>query len=727
MTRACRSTLLSLCFAALAAPPLAAQIAAPAPIDLGPLRQQPPSANPYGGDFDYAAAFASLDLQAVKADIKAALTKSQPWWPADYGNYGPFFVRMAWHSAGTYRALDGRGGADGAQQRFEPLNSWPDNASLDKARRLLWPIKKKYGRKLSWADLIVLTGNVSLEAMGFKTFGFAGGRADDWQAEAVFWGPETKPLDDQRYSADHQLQRPLGAAQMGLIYVNPEGPRGNPDPVAAARDIRETFGRMGMNDEETAALIAGGHTFGKTHGAHPPGDWVEPSPDQAAPEQQGLGWRNRCGKGNGPDAITSGLEGAWTSSPIQWTSLYLDNLMTFEWQQTRSPGGAVQWIPTDKDAASLVPDPFDPNKRHAPVMLTTDLALKMDAAYRPIVERFRANPDSFGDAFARAWFKLMHRDMGPRWRYLGAEVPGEALIWQDPLPAGGAAPALGAADIADLKRRVLASGPSNAELVRAAWGAAASFRATDWRGGANGGRLRLAPQRDWAVNDPAELARVLPKLEAVRADFAKTGKQVSMADLIVLGGTAAIEAAARAGGTPIEVPFRGGRVDASQAQTDVAGFAALEPSADGFRNFYGTGNRLPAPQALIERASLLRLTIPEMTVLVGGLRALGATQGGRGDGVLTTRPGVLSTDYFVNLLDMNTAWTPSAGGYEGRDRASGKVKWRATAVDLMFSANTELRAVAEAYAADDARDQFARDFAAAWAKVMTLDLPPERR
>jgi catalase-peroxidase len=698
----------------------------PERLDLSALRQHDLGSNPLGENFDYAAEFSSLDLEAVKRDIAAVMTTSQDWWPADYGHYGPFFIRMAWHSAGTYRTLDGRGGADGGQMRFEPLNSWPDNANLDKARRLLWPIKQKYGRKISWADLMVLTGNVALESMGFKTFGFAGGRRDDWEADVVYWGPENKWLADARYSSNRNLQRPLGAVQMGLIYVNPEGPNGNPDPLASARDIRETFGRMAMNDEETVALVAGGHTFGKAHGARKPDGCVGADPAGSAVEAQGIGWANTCGSGKGVDTITSGLEGAWSANPTAWTTQYLDNLLGYEWEQTRSPAGAIQWIPASGQAAGLVRDAHDPSKQHAPIMLTADLALKADPAYRAIAERFRAKPDAFADAFARAWFKLTHRDMGPRHRYLGAAAPTEALLWQDPVPAVDH-PLIDARDTAALKQQILASGLTTSELVRTAWASAGSFRGSDMRGGANGARVRLAPQKDWAVNNPAELARVLPRLETIQRDFNRAqrgGKRVSLADVIVLGGAAAIERAAEQGGYDVEVPFTPGRTDASQEQTDVASFAALEPSADGFRNYFGEGNRLSPAEQLVDRASLLNLTVPEMTVLVGGMRALNANSAQTAHGVLTARPGTLSNDFFVNLLDMSTQWSKSAqseGVYEGRDRASGAVKWTATPVDLIFGAQSELRAVAEAYAADDAREKFVQDFVSAWAKVMDLD------
>jgi catalase-peroxidase len=695
-------------------------------LDLRPLRQNAVESDPMGGTFDYAAAFNTLDLKAVKADIEAVLSQSQPWWPADYGNYGPFFIRMAWHGAGTYRIADGRGGAGGGQQRFEPLNSWPDNANLDKARRLLWPIKQKYGRKISWADLMVLTGNVALENMGFKTFGYGGGRKDDWEADLVYWGPETKFLADERYSGDRKLKKPLAAVQMGLIYVNPEGPNGNHDPISAARDIRETFGRMAMNDEETVALSAGGHTFGKAHGARKPADCIGVAPAANGVERQGFGWDNKCGTGVGVDATTSGLEGAWTSSPTFWSMQYLENLFKYDWVQTKSPAGAVQWVPKDNAGAGTVPDAHDPTKTHAPMMFTTDLALKEDPAYRRIALRFQKNPAEFELAFAKAWFKLTHRDMGPKARYLGAEVPKESLLWQDPLPTADYA-LVDAADIAVLKTQILASGLTVPELVRTAWASAASFRGTDMRGGANGARLRLAPEKQWAVNNPAELAKVLPRLAAIQQTFnrsASGGKKVSMADLIVLAGAAAIEQAAKAAGQDVQVPFEAGRVDAMQAQTDVASFAALEPSADGFRNYFGTDSRLSPAEMLVDRANLLTLTVPEMTVLVGGLRGLDANVGGVRQGVFTARPGTLNNDFFVNLLDMSTTWTKSTavdGVYEGHDRASGALKWTATPVDLVFGSNSELRAVAEVYAANDAREKFTRDFVDAWAKVMRLD------
>ncbi len=698
----------------------------PERLDLKPLRQHAAESNPMGDQFDYAAEFKKLDLDAVKKDIAALMTQSQPWWPADYGHYGPFFIRMAWHSAGTYRVADGRGGADGGQQRFEPLNSWPDNVSLDKARRLLWPIKQKYGRQISWADLMVLTGNVALESMGFKTFGFAGGRQDDWEADMVYWGPESKWLEDKRYSGDRQLERPLAAVQMGLIYVNPEGPNGNPDPLAAARDIRETFGRMAMNDEETVALIAGGHTFGKAHGAHAPAKCLGPEPAAAGLEQQGLGWENKCGKGNAEDTITSGLEGAWTTNPIAWTSQYLDNLFMFEWVQTKSPAGAIQWVPSGNNAANTVMDAHDPSKRHAPIMFTTDLSLKFDPEYRKISERFRKDPQEFADAFARAWFKLTHRDMGPRSRYLGSAVPAEQLIWQDPVPAVDHE-LINADDVAQLKSKILDSGLSTSDLVRTAWASAATFRGSDMRGGANGARIRLEPQRSWEANDPKALAQALKALESVQKDFnraQKGGKKVSLADVIVLGGAAAIEQAAKKAGHDVQVPFTPGRTDASQAQTDVSSFAVLEPTADGFRNYFGKDNRLSPAEMLVERANLLTLTVPEMTVLVGGMRALGANAGGATHGVFTDRPGTLSNDFFVNLLDMSTKWAKSSqseGVYEGVDRQTGKLEWTATPVDLVFGSHSELRAVAEVYAADDAGEKFVRDFVAAWTKVMNLD------
>jgi catalase-peroxidase len=699
----------------------------PDQLDLSPLRQHAAESNPLGEKFDYAKAFASLDLNAVKQDIKKVLTTSQDWWPADYGNYGPFFIRMAWHSAGTYRVADGRGGAGGGQQRFEPLNSWPDNANLDKARRLLWPVKQKYGQKLSWADLMVLTGNVSLEAMGFKTFGFAGGRKDDWEPDLVYWGSEKKWLADERYSGNRKLENPLAAVQMGLIYVNPEGPNGNPDPLAAAKDIRETFGRMAMNDEETVALIAGGHTFGKAHGAYNPANCVGPEPAAASIEKQGFGWENKCGKGNAADTVTSGLEGAWSSRPVEWTSEYLKNLFAYDWVKTKSPAGATQWIPANGQGANMVPDAHDPSKRHAPIMFTTDLALKFDPSYQKISKRFLENPEEYRLAFAKAWFKLTHRDLGPRSRYVGSEVPKEDLIWQDPLPRVDHK-LVDAKDIAVLKSRILASGLTVPELVRTAWASAATFRGTDMRGGANGARIRLSPQKDWEVNNPAELAKVLQRLEGIQKDFNRAQsamkKKVSLADLIVLGGVAAIEQAAKSAGSNVVVPFTPGRTDASEAQTDVASFAPLEPSADGFRNYYRTGQRLSPAEMLVDRASLLTLTVPEMTVLVGGMRALNANAGQAAHGVFTDRPGTLSNDFFVNLLDMSTKWSKSSrseGIYEGVDRKTGKVKWTATPVDLAFGSNSELRALAEVYASADGKEKFVKDFVKAWTRVMNLD------
>jgi catalase-peroxidase len=698
----------------------------PEQLDLSPLRQHGVESNPMGEGFDYAKEFATLDLDAVKKDIAAVLTDSQDWWPADWGNYGPLFIRMAWHSAGTYRLGDGRGGAGGGQQRFDQLNSWPDNANLDKARRLLWPVKQKYGSKLSWADLMVLAGNVSLESMGFKTFGFAGGREDDWEPDLVYWGPEAKMLADERYKGERQLDNPLAAVQMGLIYVNPEGPNGNPDPLLAAKDIRETFGRMAMNDEETVALIAGGHTFGKVHGAHKPDDCVGPEPAAASVEEQGLGWKNKCGKGNAEDTVTSGLEGAWTVTPTQWSMNYLQNLFAFEWVQTRSPAGAIQWIPADGQAANLVPDAHVPGKRNAPIMLTTDLSLREDPEYRKISKRFLENPEEFELAFAKAWFKLTHRDMGPRARYVGDEVPDEVLLWQDPIPAVDYT-LIDASDAAKLKAEILDSGLSTSELVRTAWASAASFRGSDMRGGANGARVRLAPQKDWAVNNPKELGKVLKELEKIQKDFnrkASGGKKVSMADLIVLGGAAAIEKAAKDAGHSVSVPFTPGRADATQEQTDVASFAVLEPKADAFRNYYGTGSYLSPAEAMVDRANLLTLTVPEMTALVGGMRALGANSGESKHGVFTDRPGTLSNDFFVNLLDMSTKWSKSAreeGVYEAHDRATGQLKWTATPVDLAFGSSSELRAIAEVYAANDGTEKFVNDFVNAWTKVMTLD------
>jgi catalase-peroxidase len=678
-----------------------------------------------GPDFKYAEAFSKLDVKAVKQDIARVLVTSQPWWPADYGNYGPFFIRMAWHSAGTYRIFDGRGGAGGGQQRFEPLNSWPDNANLDKARRLLWPVKQKYGASISWADLMVLAGNVALETMGFKTYGYAGGRRDQWEADMTYWGPEHRWLGDERHAPEGSLRRPLGAVQMGLIYVNPEGPSGNPDPQAAAKDIREAFGRMAMNDEETVALIAGGHSFGKAHGAAPAANCVSVAPAGAPLEQQGLGWKNNCGTGSGKNAITSGLEGAWTMTPTHFSMDYLSNLFTYDWVQTKSPAGATQWTPKDGKGDGLVPDAFDKSKTHAPMMFTTDLALKVDPSYQQIARHFLDNPKDFEAAFARAWFKLTHRDMGPRARYLGPEVPKEALAWQDPVPPVNYK-LVGPTEIKTLKQTILASGLADGELIRAAWAAAATFRGTDKRGGANGGRLRLAPQKDWAINEPAEVSKVVGRLEQIQADFDKRGdgRKISVADLIVLGGTAAVERAAKAGGFEVTVPFTPGRTDASQEQTDVNSFAVLEPRADGFRNYYSEGDYLPPLEMLVERANLLTLTVPEMTALVGGLRVLDANAAASKNGVFTNRVGVLSNDFFVNLLDMSTAWRKSAtneGLYEGVDRATGQVRWTATPVDLIFGSHSELRAIAEVYAADDGKQRFAQDFAKAWAKVMMLD------
>ncbi len=700
----------------------------PEQLNLSPLRAHDAASNPYGEGFNYAKEFNSLDLKAVKKDINDCLTKSQDWWPADYGNYGPFFIRMAWHSAGTYRTLDGRGGAGGGQQRFDPLNSWPDNVNLDKARRLLWPIKQKYGKKISWADLMVLTGTVAMDNMGFNTLGFAGGRADDWEPDMVYWGPEAKFLEGKRRSKEGKLEGPLAAVQMGLIYVNPEGPNGNPDPLAAAKDIRESFGRMAMDDEETVALIAGGHTFGKAHGAHPPKDNVGAEPAAAAIEDQGFGWKSKAGKGNAQDTVSSGLEGAWTASPAQFTTMYLDNLFKFEWKQTKSPAGATQWIPTDESAAKMVPDAHIKDKYHAPIMFTTDLALKEDPDYRKIAKRFQENPEEFKNAFARAWFKLTHRDMGPRSLYLGADVPALELIWQDPLPAVDH-PLIGAEDIAKLKNEILKpeSELTVPELVRTAWASAASFRGSDMRGGANGGRIRLEPQKNWQVNDPKELEKVLTSLEKIQKNFNGSridNTKVSLADMIVLGGAAAIEKAARDAGHNIEVPFAPGRTDASQEQTDVNSFSVLEPTADGFRNYFGKNNYRSPADMLVDKACQLNLTIPQMTVLVGGMRALNANAGQAKYGVLTARPGVLSNDFFVNLLDMSTKWQKSAeseGVYEGHDRKTGDLKWAATSVDLIFGSNSELRAVAEAYACDDAKEMFARDFVKAWVKVMELD------
>ncbi|MEV5484311.1 MULTISPECIES: catalase/peroxidase HPI [Streptomyces] len=694
-------------------------------LNLKILAKNPAVANPLGEEFDYAEAFNSLDLAAVKRDIAEVLTTSQDWWPADFGNYGPLMIRMAWHSAGTYRISDGRGGAGAGQQRFAPLNSWPDNVSLDKARRLLWPVKKKYGQSISWADLMVLTGNVALETMGFKTFGFAGGREDVWEPEEdVYWGPETEWLGDARYTGDRELENPLGAVQMGLIYVNPEGPNGNPDPIAAARDIRETFRRMAMNDEETVALIAGGHTFGKTHGAGP-ADRVGADPEAAPMEQLGLGWKSTHGTGVGADAITSGLEVTWTSTPTQWSNGFFQNLFGYEWELTKSPAGAHQWVAKDGAGAGTIPDAHDPSKSQAPTMLTTDLALRLDPVYEPISRRFYENPEEFADAFARAWFKLTHRDMGPVVRYLGPEVPSEELLWQDPLPER-TYELIDVADIASLKERILGSDLTVAQLVSAAWASASSFRGSDKRGGANGARIRLEPQRNWEVNNPDDLAQVLRTLEGIQESFnsAQTGgKQVSLADLIVLAGSAAVEKAAKDAGHDIEVPFTPGRVDAAQEQTDVESFAALEPAADGFRNYVGKGNRLPAEYLLLDKANLLTLSAPELTVLVGGLRVLGATHAQAKHGILTDEPGTLTNDFFANLLDLGTTWKSTSEAqdeFEGRD-ATGAVKWTGTRADLVFGSNSELRALAEVYASDDAKEKFVNDFVAAWDKVMNLD------
>jgi catalase-peroxidase len=698
----------------------------PDTLNLGPLRAHDARSNPYGDDFNYAEAFSSVDLNALKKDIEQTLKTSQDWWPADWGHYGGLMIRMAWHSAGTYRVNDGRGGAEGGQQRFEPLNSWPDNANLDKARRLLWPVKQKYGRNVSWADLMILAGNVSLESMGFETLGFAGGRADDWEADLVYWGPETEMLaNNKRYGKDGKLEKPLAAVQMGLIYVNPEGPNGNNDPLAAAQDMRESFGRMAMNDEEIVALVAGGHTLGKAHGARP-ADCVGPEPAAAPIEQQDLGWKNKCGTGNGADTMTSGLEGAWTSTPTAWSILYLDNLFRYDWKQTKSPAGATQWIPTDEAAANLVPDAHDANKRHAPIMFTTDLALKEDPGFRAVSERFLKNPKEFDQAFAKAWFKLTHRDMGPRARYLGNEVPQEVFIWEDPVPAVDYT-LIDAKDTAKLKAKLLKSGLSVPELVRTAWASASTYRGSDMRGGANGARIRLEPQLAWEANNPAELAKALDILTEVQQDFNKSlsgGKKVSLADVIVLGGAAAVEQAASKAGYTVEVPFTPGRTDATQEMTDVNSFAVLEPTADAFRNYYSDGSYGSPAEMMVEKADLLTLTVPEMTVLVGGMRALNANTGQTSLGVLTSNPGTLNNAFFVNLLDMGTVWSKSASGegiYEGRDRATNKVKWTATPVDLVFGSNSELRAVAEAYASADGQQVFVNDFVAAWTKVMTLD------
>ena len=694
----------------------------PNQLDLSVLHQHSPAANPLGGDFDYKAEFAGLDVDALKQDLVALMTDSQDWWPADFGHYGPLFIRMSWHAAGTYRIEDGRGGGGQGAQRFAPLNSWPDNASLDKARRLLWPIKKKYGQQLSWADLLVFAGNVALESMGFESFGFGFGRPDIWEPEEIFWGPEDAWLGDERYSGERDLAGPLGAVQMGLIYVNPEGPNGNPDPLAAAHDIRETFARMAMNDEETVALIVGGHTFGKCHGANSADD-VGPEPEACPVHAQGLGWHNRVGSGVGVHAVTSGLEGAWTNDPKQWDNGFLDNLYAYDWELTESPAGAKQWTPKDPEAQGTVPDAHDATKRHAPMMLTTDLALRFDPVYGPISKRFHEHPDQLADAFARAWYKLLHRDMGPLSRYLGPWVAAPQL-WQDPVPAVDG-PTVGDDDVAALKAKVLDSGLSVSQLVSTAWASAASFRGTDKRGGANGARIRLTPQKDWAVNDPAALANVLSTLEGVQQEFnAAGGAQVSLADLIVLAGSTAVEQAAKEAGHDVTVPFSPGRTDATQDETDVDAFEVLEPIGDGFRNCARAGDKLPPEQRLLDRANLLTLTAPEMTVLVGGLRALGANTGGSELGVFTDRVGVLGNDFFVNLLDMSTVWSPSATAdevYEGRDRDTGDVRWTATSVDLVFGSHSQLRALAEVYAESDGEERFVRDFVAAWVKVMELD------
>jgi catalase-peroxidase len=698
----------------------------PKQLNLKILRQNSPLSDPMEEDFNYAAEFKSLDLEALKKDIYALMTNSQEWWPADYGHYGPFFIRMAWHSAGTYRIGDGRGGAGSGMQRFAPLNSWPDNVNLDKARHLLWPIKQKYGRKISWADLMILTGNCALESMGFKTFGFAGGREDKWEPEEnIYWGPEDKWLDDKRYTGDRELENPLGAVQMGLIYVNPEGPNGNPDPLASARDIRETFARMAMNDEETVALIAGGHTFGKAHGAADPADYVGPAPEGAGIDEQGLGWKNSFGSGNAGDTISSGLEGAWTTNPAKWDNNYFENLFGYDWKQVKSPAGATQWTPTDPSAAGSVPDAHDPSKKHAPIMFTTDLALKLDPVYAPIAKRFHENPAEFAEVFAKAWYKLTHRDMGPITRCLGPFVAPPQL-WQDPVPAVDH-PLIGEQDITALKARILASGIAPSQLIATAWASASTFRGTDKRGGANGARLRLAPQKDWKVNQPEALAKVLKALETIQTEFNAAqsgGKRVSLADLIVLAGSAAVEQAAKNAGHAVPVPFKPGRTDASQAQTDAHSFAVLEPTADGFRNYAAAGLRQSTPELLLDRANLLTLTAPEMTVLIGGMRVLDANVGQSKLGVFTNRPGSLSNDFFVNLLDPTTRWLKSPMSddlFEGRDRRAGAIKWTGSSVDLVFGSNSELRALAEVYASNDAQAAFVRDFVAAWDKVMNLD------
>jgi catalase-peroxidase len=696
----------------------------PNQLDLQVLHQHSSESNPMDEDFNYAEEFKNLDVDALKQDVFDVMTTSQQWWPADYGHYGPLFIRLTWHAAGTYRIADGRGGGGRGAQRFAPLNSWPDNASLDKARRLLWPVKQKYGRKISWADLLIFAGNCALESMGFKTFGFGFGRPDIWEPDEIFWGPEDTWLGDERYSGDRELTGPFGAVQMGLIYVNPEGPNANPDPLASARDIRETFARMAMNDEETLALIVGGHTFGKCHGAAG-AEYIGPEPEGCPVEAQGLGWRNTFGSGKGVDAVTSGLEGAWTNDPIKWDNGYLDNLFKYDWELTTSPAGAKQWTPTDASAQGTVPDAHDPSKRHAPMMLTTDLALKLDPIYAPIAKRFHENPEQLADAFARAWYKLLHRDMGPLSRYLGPLVP-EPQLWQDPVPAVDH-DLIGDADIAALKGQILGSGLSVSQLISTAWASAATFRGTDKRGGANGARIRLAPQRDWEVNEGAERAKALQTLEEIQQDFNRSqsgGTRVSLADLIILGGNAAVEQAAKGAGQDVTVPFAPGRTDASQEQTDVESFAVLEPAADGFRNYLRAGEKLSPETLLLDRANLLTLTAPEMIVLVGGLRALNANFGQSADGVFTDRPETLTTDFFVNLLDVSTEWKPSLSTdnvYEGRDRATGDVKWTATAVDLVFGSNSQLRSISEVYASDDSKEKFVRDFVAAWDKVMNLD------
>ncbi|MCF2949972.1 catalase/peroxidase HPI [Paraglaciecola aquimarina] len=697
----------------------------PEQLNLSPLRQHGEESNPYGKQFDYAQAFAGLNLNQVKQDIEVTLKDSKAWWPADWGHYGPLMIRMAWHSAGVYRVNDGRGGAAGGQQRFDPLNSWPDNANLDKARRLLWPVKQKYGRNLSWADLMVLSGNVALESMGFKTFGFAGGRTDDWEPDLVYWGPETAMLDDKRRDKKGKLKGPLAAVEMGLIYVNPEGPHGKPDPLLAANDIRMSFGRMAMNDEEIVALIAGGHTLGKAHGAKKPSECVGAEPAAAAIEEQGLGWKNKCGSGVGADTTTSGLEGAWTVTPTQWSSNYLDNLINFNWVLTKSPAGAKQWIPDDESAAFLVPDAHIPNKRHAPIMFTTDIALKEDPSFRKVVDRFRANPEEFDKAFAKAWFKLTHRDMGPRARYVGSEVPSEVLLWQDPLPEVSSK-IITDKDISELKKQLSNLGLSNDELVRTAWASASSHRVTDMRGGANGARIQLEPQVSWAVNNPTELKKVLAKLRSVKDSFnaESTSRNVSLADVIVLAGAVAIEDAAKKAGHKVSVPFKAGRVDALQGQTDVESFNYLKPHADGFRNYYSGESYMSPAEMLVDKANLLGLNVPEMTVLVGGMRVLNANYDSSSVGILTEQPGALSQDFFVNLLDMSTVWTKAKsmeGLYEGHDRESGQLKWQASPVDLIFGSNSELRAIAEVYASDDANKKFVDDFISAWVKVMQLD------